>query len=259
MIEQHQLQKKLFQSFQEMKLNNPRYSLRAFSGRLGLGAGAVSQIMNGKRKVSLKMAEKICDRLLLDPQDRSELLSLFEKRSLLDHGAIPKKKYQKLTQDQFLAISQWHHFAILSLLKTKGAKNSAAWFADRIGIAPKDASDAIKRLISLKIIERASDGTLKRINPFLRTNDDIADLSLRAHHMQTIRLAEKALSELDVKIRDFTTITFPVSLRSIKKAKEMIRTFQDQLSEKLEYDGEDAEVYRLSMEFFPLTKIKEKK
>ena len=46
----------------------------------------------------------------------------------------------------------------------------------------------------------------------------------------------------------------------MKKAKEMIRLFQDQFSSEIETkprEGPADEVYRLSISLFPLTKIKE--
>src|SRR6185312_7812876 len=59
------------------RLKNPRYSLRAFSKKLGCSASALSEFLNGRRRFSVKVAERIVDRLNLDPQDRFELLSRF--------------------------------------------------------------------------------------------------------------------------------------------------------------------------------------
>ena len=60
--------------------------------------------------------------------------------------------------------------------------------------------------------------------------------------------------------RDHTSITMAIKRSDLKRAKELIRFFEDRFSEELAVKEEQTsgdEVYRLSVSFFPLTKIKE--
>ncbi|MBC7387072.1 MAG: TIGR02147 family protein [Cryobacterium sp.] len=250
-----QLQTKMFEKFQELKLRNERYSLRAFSRKLGIGAGAVSQILSGKRNVSAKLAVKICEKLLFDPVERAEVLGPFKKTK---NVAKPKHdSFVKLTQEQFLAISQWQHFAILSLVKISGAKGDSSWIAQRLGISEKEASLAVKRLIHLGLLEKKN-GALKRIAQPIRTTDDLKDLTLRAAHVETLEIAKHALLGIPVEHRDFTTVTLPLLPEKIPQAKELIREFQNQFFSLFEDVTSPAQVYRLSMELFPLSKLESK-
>src|ERR1700744_4444136 len=81
MKEQIAIQNVLRKKFADIQRVNPRYSLRAYSGKVGVHVGALTYIMNGKRNVSRNLAERITQRLLLDPQERSEVLRLFPDKA----------------------------------------------------------------------------------------------------------------------------------------------------------------------------------
>ena len=71
---QAKIQKELLQAFEAIKVRNPSFSIRAFANRLGIGSGALSQILNGRRKVSQKMAEQLLDRSLIPPDRKKKIL-----------------------------------------------------------------------------------------------------------------------------------------------------------------------------------------
>src|SRR5690606_15409411 len=120
--EQLAIQNLLKSSLLELQSKNSNYSLRAYSKKVGVHAGALSAIMNGKRNVSRDLAERIARRLLLDPQVRSELLSLFpEKRRYRkkNSDAIGEEvapRYLEIESLKFKLIAEWEHYAILSLM-----------------------------------------------------------------------------------------------------------------------------------------------
>src|SRR5271156_6091657 len=80
MKEQIAVQKVLREKLAEIQCGNPRYSLRSYARKVGVHVGALTYIMNGKRNVSRDLAERIAARLLLDPQQRAELLGLFPEK-----------------------------------------------------------------------------------------------------------------------------------------------------------------------------------
>ena len=148
------VQNVLRKKFLEIQTRNPSYSVRAFSIKLGLHASATNEIMKGERRVSCKLAERIADRLLLDPSERTSILKFFQptvKRPAARRSTYEEEKeigsdYLKLTADQFELISNWIHFGILSLVKTKNFDSSPSSISERLGITEKQASDALERL-----------------------------------------------------------------------------------------------------------------
>jgi len=251
------LQKLLYTRIVETQGRNPQFSLRAFAKKIGIGSGPLSQILSGRRTVSRKMAVKLCDALLLDPQERHEVLSEFPDKKLehvLKTGNA--SEFLKLSHDQFSVIADWHHFAILYLVETKDFKPKTTWIAERLGIQERQAEQAVERLFRLGLIEAVSKTEWKLTNPSVRTTDDIENLSLRKNHFQNLELARASLEHDSVEDRDFTTLTVATHPNKLKQAKELIRKFQDDMMHLLEDTKESTEVYRMSIELFPLTRLR---
>jgi uncharacterized protein (TIGR02147 family) len=258
MQEQIAVQNVLREKFAEIQRGNPRYSLRSFARKVGVHVGALTYIMNGKRNVSRDLAERIATRLLLDPQQRSELLGLFPEkvkyRKAANANEAPESRYLELTASQYKIAAEWEHFAVMSLVNCEDFKSDAEWIAKRIGITPTKARQVVERLLQLGLFEMNEVGELTRSDKSFRTPDDVADLSLKKHHDQSLDLAKESLFRDDVSIRDFTTVTMAIDPKKLSMAKERIRKFEDELSDLLE-SGHRTEVYRLSMQLFPLSKF----
>ena len=255
MNEQQAVQHLLREKFSEFQQKNSKFSMRAYADKLDINVGALSYILNGKRNVSRTMAEKISSRLLLDPQLRSELLAKFpEKRNLKLSKQSHEPRYLELDAQNFRVAAEWEHFAIMSLLKCTDFESTVPWIAQRLGISLTKTAQVIERLVELGLLARDEQGNLTRSERSYRTTDEVASVSMKQHHKQSLDLAEASLFREKVSQRDFTTLTMVFSPRQMARAKELIRTFQDSFSDELE-TAEASEVYRLNIQFFPLTKL----
>ena len=250
MNQQASVQRYLQKSFHKIKATNPNYSIRAFAKKVGVAPGTLSLVMLGKRNVSQKLARKIADNLLLDPQERSEALApYYEKHP----KRIQAGNYLQLTRDQFNVIGEWEFFALLNLVKMKEFKNEVSWISKRLGISPAKTENALGTLKRLGLLQE-KDSKLVRSSSKYRTTDDVANLALRKSHFQTLELASKSLEIDEVQERDFTWITFNMNKNKMGKAKELIRKFQDEFMALIEDEEEGDEVFRLSTQLFQLTK-----
>src|SRR5688500_4433772 len=116
MKDQIAIQNLLISQLMELQQKNPRYSLRSYSTHVQIHSSTISYIMNGKRNVSRKLAEKITRKLLLDPQKRSEILELFpQKKKVPSQNLELKPRFLEIEASQFKLNSEWEHFAVLSL------------------------------------------------------------------------------------------------------------------------------------------------
>jgi len=255
--EQLAVQKLLTTQFEALRKRNPQYSRRAFSRKLGLSAGAISELFSGQRNISAKLAERLSQVLGLDPQERSELLALFPKKAkrkkLSDDSRTVAANYLQLTADQFRVISEWYHFAILTLMRTVGFKNDPDWIAQRLNMSSKNVIAALNRMKRLGMVHEDQAGLLSRQKARYRTSDDIANDSVAHAHSQYLNKALEAL-ERPVHQRDFTSIMLSIRPDQLPRAKEMIRKFQDDLSAELEV-GPQTEVFQMCIQVFPLTQI----
>lgn len=192
---------------------------------------------------------------MLDPQERSEMLVHFQNPRVRPGRAdAVDSSYLQLTADQFHVVSDWHYFAILNLISIKGFRSDPAWIAVRLGVSQSMVESALERLKRLEMVKEDGRGRLSRAKPRYRTTDDIANLSLRKSHHQTLDLAKEALDSEPIDRRDFTWLTFPISARKLPVAKAMIRKFQDEILASFEGDADCDEVYRLAIQLFSLTK-----
>jgi uncharacterized protein (TIGR02147 family) len=151
-------------------------------------------------------------------------------------------------------VSEWEHFAVMSLLNCADFNSTPKWIGTRLGVSEFRAKTVIDRLLELELLQKKPDGNLSRAKKSFRTSDDIANLSLKKSHEQSLDLAKESLYRDSVEVRDFTSITMAIDLKKLNAAKELTRKFQDEMSDLLE-TGDQTEVYRLSMQLFPLSKL----
>lgn len=246
MVQQDRIQLALRECFAEIKSRNQSYSLRAFASKLGLSSGALSEILNGRRRISQKLALRLIDSMTLSPEQKGELLNSKNKKSLTNLEL-------QLTADQFHTISDWSHFALISLMKTKGFKSSIPWIAKRLGLPEHPIQTGLERLLRLGLIQKDHKGSYRRTQMALRTTDDIANASIRRSHFVDLELAKNSLEQDPIEVRDFTAITINVDMKRLAEAKKMIREFQDNLSDLLETKSAQ-EVYKMTIYLYPLTK-----
>lgn len=251
------IQKKLNEALIESQLRNPSFSLRAFSRKLSVSPSALSEILNGKRRISRKLAERLVHNLCLSPKEGQGLLDLFvDKHPEKDGDKTYQSPYIELSTDQFHVISEWYHFAILSLAETQDFQSEPRWIADRLNIKTQDAQTALERLERLGLIEKGPRGKLRPTGTGYSTSDEVRDMGLRKAHGQNLEMARRSLEEDPIENRDFTATTMAIDVSKLPLAKKMIREFQDKLCTYLE-SGTKREVYKLCIQVFPLTFRKE--
>lgn len=251
------IQTKLNEAYADAKLRNPSYSLRAFSRKLGIGPSSVSEILSGKRKISKQMAEKILEKLDLLPDEFNSIIVLFEQDNDSKTSIQQKLKSLELEMDIYKMISEWHHFAILSLAETKDFKSNVEWIAARLNLKLNDSKLAIERLERIGLIFRDKKGNIKISGASYTTSDEISNSALRRAHTENLELAKKSLEQDAISIRDFTSITMAIDLKKLPIAKKMIREFRDKISQYLE-SGKKSEVYKMCIQLIPLSEIGEK-
>jgi transcriptional regulator with XRE-family HTH domain len=244
----------LLQRFEEARLRNPKVSLRGFAQKIGLAPGALSGLLSGKRNASSTLTDRIAQALHLNPSEREKLL---EPKSV-------ERSYHVLSTDEFRALAEWEHLAILSLTEVRDFEPTPTWIATRLGVSSSRVKQVISRLLELGLLgaegapsELYPWGTrLRRLKSSLSSSDGIASLPVRKAHLETLELAAESLKTVPVELRDFTSMTLPISTARLPEAKACIRKFEEELCDLIEVD-QKTEVYRLAVALFPLTKPKE--
>lgn len=244
------------QNFAQRKAKNRRYSKRMFARQLGISSGRLSELMNGKRALTLDLAHKMSKNLMLLPDERRQLFNLIQFTRDIPPEEINELRnlYSPLNADSFSVLADWQHFAILSLMETDDFSGDASWIAERLGILVVEAEEALLRLRSLKLID-VRNGKLIKLSENITTTQDIESLALRISHKQNLDQAISALDEVPLELRDVTSITMAIDLNRLSQAKEMIKKFRRELCAFLESGDGKHEVYNINVQLVPVSKL----
>ncbi|MBI1859782.1 MAG: TIGR02147 family protein [Deltaproteobacteria bacterium] len=247
--------------------DNPSYSMRAFARALKMPSGALSEVIQGRRRISYKLANRMTDALDLNITDqRRFILSTAEAsfsgtrkrfdphfRRVIQNStaAVSSDTTLSLEHDLFQAIADWYHYAILELTHTQGFRSDSAWIATQLGISRPETQAAIERLIRLKLLS-VKNGRLVKNQPLLRTSDrSLTTPALRRRQRQILERSIRSLENDPIETRNHTAMTMAIDPTLLPKAKERIDQFQNDLCQFLE-KGKRKRVYELTVNLFPL-------
>ncbi|HLE11559.1 MAG TPA: DUF4423 domain-containing protein [Bacteriovoracaceae bacterium] len=230
------------------KIKNPAYSLRAYGKFLGIGIASLSDCLAMKRTLSAKNVKKIVERLAISPAEAATLLN--DKK----RGDLEALNRVHLKEDQFNAIVDWYHSAIVEMASIQGHKASGEWIAERLGISHMEAKAAITRLINLGLISiDTKKNKIKRLTPPVSALSDIPSAAIRTHRKQVFDLAKESIENDPLERREFRDITMAIDPKRLSEAKEMLGKYARKICKYLE-SGEAKELYCLTIGLFPLDK-----
>lgn len=247
---------------------NHSYSLRAFSRLLGVSSGRVSQLFSGKRQLTLKTGEKICDALGYSAEDKRKFLAAIEtqrsgsKRADAqienEFARINEREAIELTAAEEAIVCDPIHFAIIALMETSDFRSEIQWIAQRLARTSIEIRAALANLTAVHLVHQTPAGKLSLVkvkNGIVRTRSDVSSKSLQRAHKKIMKEAVATLSDVNVLMRDMSSMTMAIDLKNIPKAKILIRNFRRKLAAMLE-EGDQTEVYRLAVQLFPVSNLR---
>lgn len=248
---------------------NPRYSLRRFAKDLGLSHPFLSQVLNGRKKLSEERAREIAQLTNWNRARQIDFIKLV-RADLCPSDAERKKilsgiktssqaftRFESLALDRFRLISDWYHFAIAEMTTIQSIATDPEAIAGRFGLTPLLAAKAIERLLDSQLLERDATGRLKKsVGNY--TTGNIPSSAIRRYHRSMLNKAHAAIETQDPIDRDFSGLTMAIDPKNIPKAKKMIADFRRELMTTLE-SGNPSAVYHFSAQLFRLDIEQEKK
>lgn len=235
---------------------NPRYSLRSFAKSLGISHTVLSLVMSAKRPLSKKASERVAERLALGPVESQKLLTLRAiktKKSV----KVAATNFQKVDLATFELISNWIHYAILSLLEVKDSQFEAKWMATRLGANEMQVRIAMDCLKELGLVENIK-GKWKQTGKAIKVENNVSTAGTRKFQKQLLEKAIESLENDPMEVRDFSSMTLAMDPKNIPYAKERIRQFRRELTAELEAKGRPEEVYNLTVQIYPVSKGEKK-
>ncbi len=204
----------------------------------------MSEILNGKRRISKKMGLKIIQKLNIDEERQKNLIDKIDSAN----------SYELLELQDFKILSTWEHFAVLNLLKLRDFIFDSSWMARRLGISKDRVERVLARLFSSGLLKKKNEDEVERVsNHNLRTPTGIKNQALQNYTRQSFERGIDSLTETEVSLRDFSTLTLTMNKKDLPKAKKIIEEFRFKFDKEIERVPGD-EVYKLVIGLYPLTK-----
>lgn len=232
----------------ERQIRNPNYSLRSLARKIGMSPTLLSQLLSGQRRLTVRSAEKIAAGIDLSPAQSAVLLSGVGKQT----GSMKREDITRLSDDQFRAVSEWYHYAILGLAHLSENFHDPAWIARKLGIPVGAARAAFVRLQKMGFVARVGEGFRQAISR-LETGNDVPSLAIRKYHRQNLEKAIESLTNDPVDTRYFCSLTVAIDPDDLSALKAAIVQFKERFHRKCAV-GTKRRVYQLGVQFFPLDK-----
>ena len=235
---------------------NTSYSMRAFARDLGMHSATLSQILQGKRNLPFKRANEVVERLQLSPKEKRLFMeSFYQVKTSLDNikvGFVDER--QVLDESYYTVIAEWEHYAALELFNLKGFEFSPQNISKKLGIKKNRAEVVIRNLLSSKLIAKDSNGIFRSTYSSIKTTEDVSSQAIKKAHESALEIGAQKLNDVDVQLRDFSSITLAVDMDKLPEAKNIIREFRRKM-EILFKNTEPTEVFRMAIQFYPLSEI----
>lgn len=246
--------KKLKEDFSRRKRANSFYSLRAYARDLRVHPSTLSQVLLGNRPLPLKNANRVLETLSLGAKERTLFVdSLGRRHAALDQIKLPEKDERFILDEAYYQIiAEWEHYAVLTLFDCDDFDSSPDKISKRLNISVTRTEVVIGNLLQYGLLKRDTDGSLVKSHPKIRTTEDVTSQALRASHRDALELGKQKLDEVDVQLRDYSSMMAAIDIEKLPEAKAVIREFRQKLSELLK-SGNRTQVYQLAIQFYPIT------
>ncbi len=235
------------------------YSLRALARDLGVSPAFVSNVFAAKKKVPLKLAEKLVRILDIDKETaleiRRQLLPPDDKSSSVYKSPASSTNWKVTSKKGLSALKQWYYLAAMECTLLEDYDGSAEYISRRLEVPLPSIRVALKDLVSLGLLIE-KDGRVQKPSRRLRFSSSESQQEIRNFHRQMLRRADEELGNSSPEAfekRLITGLTITADPARLAVAKKML---SDSLHEIANYlsSSSPGEVYHLSAQLVPLTK-----
>lgn len=252
----------LQEEFLRRSRKNARYSIRSYAKTLQIDFSTLAKILKANRPIGPKTIQKLGTRLGLTSSQINMFVQGNQQQRRTKRGSAkalpkPQRNYEQLALDVFQIVSDWHHYALLELMRVDSFKPDPRWIASQLGLRLSEATIAIERLQRAGFIEASSGQEWKDLSSGFSTTLGGPDTTaaFRSLQRQVLEKALTALEETPIEYRDQTSMTMAIDSRLLPEARDRIKTFRRELAEFLSRGSKRDSVYHLGVSLYPVTPV----
>ncbi len=250
-----------------IKEKNPSFSLRSLALKLETPASYMSEVISGKRNLSLEKAMKFARLLKMTSPELGHFCRLISLDSCTDEeirNSLLKEIEASLERDPrgktearyFEIISSWECIAIFELLKGFPSK-PAAFFAQELGIQEETAQSALEKLCHIQAVAPNPEGGYRLLKEDIFVSTPSHNLALKSYNSAMIEKARHAIYNQSPNRRFTGTETLMIDPRLLPEAHKLINQCMDKILLLLNQSEERTTLVHLQVHLFELNNKKE--
>ncbi len=232
--------------------------------------GLVTQLFQGKTKLSDAMIPRIADVFGLTTREKSFFTDMVHYNQAVKHT---KKKYHyermlryeeaavvSIPKDHYEILDKWYYTAIraiLSFYKFNGDYSALAKMVQP-SIFPSEAKKAISVLERLGMIKRDEDGFYKLTSLHLTTEGLDCTMGINNYVINSLEIARDSLHRFEKTKRSLSALSLSVSKEGFDEMVGEIEDFRKRIVDISKRDRHVDRVYQLNMQFFPISAFDDK-
>jgi uncharacterized protein (TIGR02147 family) len=231
--------------------SSPVHLKYASEGRLNLSDTAAKRVAQAMHLVDFEQ-DYFCEMVKLDnAKTDAEKKAAFNKMIAI----ADSHKAKILEGDSFRYFESWKNPVLRELAPSMpGAKPLALAHACRPEITAAEVTESLNFLVKADLLKKDKDGNYVRTETGITTGPmDVTPVAVRSMHRQMGEFALEAIEGVPQNERHFSGLTLGITREAYAEIVQKIAEFRKEIIAIATKSTETEEVYRLNVQFFPMT------
>ena len=231
--------------------SSPVYLKYVREGRYNLSEDAAARVAQAMGLAGFE-PEYFCEMVKFDrAKNDAEKKAAFNRMLAIADA----HKAKILEGDSFRFFSDWKNPVIRELAPAMpGAKPLALAHACRPKVSAAEVSETLKFLVSADLLQKDEDGNYLQTEKSVTTGPmNATPVAVRGLHRQMGEIALEAIEGVSQDNRNFSGLTLGVTRGAYEEIVKEIAEFRKRVVAIATRDNETDEVYRMNIQFFPMT------
>jgi uncharacterized protein (TIGR02147 family) len=254
----------LLDFYESQKRENSFFSYRYFSKKVGLDAGYILKILQGKLHLPEKYMDAVCTLCKFSEKERIFFKALvnFNRAKSESQIRICMEKLlslncsgkQQIDKYQYEYYQKWYYAAIRSLIGIFNFVGDYESLSRMLTpqITPGEVKKAIMLLEKLCLIWKDESGVFKLSDKFITTGESWRSLAIKEFQRETIRLAAESLDKHKKENRNISTVTIAINKKELEEINTRITEFRNSILQLAESSSDPDCVFQLNIQLFPM-------
>ena len=231
--------------------SSPVHLKYASEGRLNLSDTAAKRVAQAMHLVDFEQ-DYFCEMVKLDnAKTDAEKKAAFDKMIAIADA----HKAKIIEGDSFRYFESWKNPVLRELAPSMpGAKPLALARACRPELTAAEVTESLNFLIKADLLKKDKDGNYARTETGITTGPmDVTPVAVRSMHRQMGQFALEAIEGVPQNERHFSGLTLGITQEAYTEIVQKIAEFRKEIIAIATRSTETEEVYRLNVQFFPMT------